>query len=444
MTTYTNRQVEGNCRRALDEGKILVLIGARQTGKSTLARELLRQVPEHEKLFLNLDDPFLRDRLVQTEGSLIRAIEEKAGRPWSAVERFNLVIDEAQKAPALFEIIKALFDAEARRLRIVLTGSSALAIHNPVAETLAGRARIQTVLPFSLAEGFANANGSDTGDEELPEIISRLLRGQLSTKDFNRLVERARWNAAARRQWVENHIRFPLFPEPASDSEPEMWLRDYLATYLEKDVQSLTAIGNVALFRSCIRQVAARTGTTMKWETAAQEVGTTSVTLRKYIGLMEQTFNLIRLAPFTANPVKRVIKAPKLYLVDCGLLWALRGFEDHTLLEASGMLGAYMELAAVVEIAKWCALEPTAPGLRFWSKTAVSEVDIVVSNRGFHIPFEIKLSRTYSRRWLRGLDAFEADHRALSLTIPYRIIIHLGEPERPDERTFVLPLWLLA
>ncbi|MEE8584791.1 MAG: DUF4143 domain-containing protein, partial [Acidobacteriota bacterium] len=143
---------------------------------------------------------------------------------------------------------------------------------------------------------------------------------------------------------------------------------------------------------------------------------------------------LIRLSPFAANPVKRVVHAPKLYLIDGGLLWALRGFEDLRLLQASGMLGVYAEQAAIVEIAKWCSMEPTAPELRFWSKTAVSEVDLVVSNRGYHIPFEIKLGRAFDPQWLRGLDAFEEDQRPLNLEIPYRIVVHQGEPSRPDER----------
>lgn len=243
---------------------------------------------------------------------------------------------------------------------------------------------------------------------------------------------------------MEDHLRFPLFPESSTSPEPEQWLRDYLATYLEKDVRSLATVGNVALFRAAIRQIAARTGSTMKWETAAQEIGTTSVTLRKYAGLIEQTLNLVRLAPFAVNPVKRVIKAPKLYLIDTGLMWALRGFEDLRLLEASGMLGLYAEQLAIAEVAKWCSLEPTLPELRFWSKTATSEVDLVVSNRGYHIPFEIKRGHSFLRRWLRGLDAFDADHRNLGIEIPYRIVLHFGEPAHPDERTWVLPVWALV
>lgn len=441
---YTPRHNEALCRKALEDRKILVLTGARQTGKSTLVRELLAEVPEPEKLLLNLDQPFLRDRLANTENGLLRAIEEKAERPWSAVERFFLVLDEAQKAPALFEVVKALYDAEPEKLRVVLTGSSALAIHDPVAETLAGRARLLKLHPFTLSEGFAHSRGEDPTDGALAEILSRLLRGQFDTEDFEHLVERSRWATAERRRWVEAHLRFPLFPEPSASPEPEQWLSDYLATYLEKDIQSLATLGNVALFRASIRQIAARVGSAMKWETTAQEIGTTSVTLRKYVGLMEQTFNLLRLAPFAVNPVKRVIKAPKLYLIDNGLLWALRGFEDPRLLEASGMLGVYAEQLAIAEIAKWCALEPTAPELRFWEKTATSEVDLVVSNRGYHIPFEIKRGRSFEARWLRGLDAFEADHRALDLEIPYRIVLHFGEPVHPDPRTFVLPIWSLS
>ena len=443
--TYTPRHAERLCRDALQQHKILVLIGARQTGKSTLARELLRGVDDADKLLLNLDDPFLRDRLVSTEGHLREMIEDKAGRPWSAMERrFHLVIDEAQKAPRIFEIIKALYDEDPGVLSIIMTGSSALAIHDPVAETLAGRARIIRLPPFTMAEGFAHSRGDDPTRDELPGIVSRLLNGRFGTSDFNLLRERATWHGSDRRRFARDHLRFPLFPEPSPLSEPETWLTDYLATYLEKDVQSLATVGDLALFRACTRQIAARVGSTLKWETMAQEVGTTSTTMRRYIGLMEQTFTLIRLAPFTVNPVKRVIRAPKAYLVDGGLLWALRGFEDQRLLEASGMLGAYMEAAAIIEISKWCSLEPTAPELRFWSKTAVSEVDLVVSNRGYHIPIECKLADKINRKWLRGLDAFESDHQSLGLHIPYRILLTMGQPERPDERTFALPLWALT
>jgi predicted AAA+ superfamily ATPase len=441
---YTRRHLESNCRQTLKEGKVLVLIGARQTGKSTLAGELLRGLPGTECLALNLDNPFLRDRLVQTEHGLTEVIEDKAQRPLSAIQSFTLVIDEAQKAPALFERLKALHDAEGSKLRLVLTGSSALEIHDPVAETLAGRARIFHLPSFTLSEGFAHAQGEDPTTDQLPKIVSRLLRGRLTTEDFKDLVERGRFQATERRRFTDQHLRWPLFPEPSNSTEPEGWIRDYLTTYFEKDIQSLASLGNVALFRACLRQVAARVGTTMKWETAAQEVGTTSVTLRKYVGLMEQTLNLVRLAPFTVNPVKRVIKAPKLYFLDNGLMWGLRGFEDRRLLEASGMLGAYAEAAVINEIARWCALEPTNPELRFWAKTAASEVDLVISNRGYHIPFEIKLSRTFNRRWLHGLDAFDRDHRHLGLEVPYRILVHSGEPEIVDERTFVLPFWLFA
>lgn len=442
--TYTKRLIDNSARRALDDGKILVLVGARQTGKSTSARELLKNIREQRKLILNLDDPFLRDRLVTEEGALIRLMEEKANIAWDDVDQFHLLVDEAQKAPALFEILKFHYDSNPEKLRIIITGSSALAIHDPVAETLAGRARILTLPPFTLCEGFSGVSAVDSTADELKELMSRLLSGRFDDEGFDTLVRRGRRASGERRRWVDTHLLNPLFPEPSTSPSPEAWIRDYLATYLEKDVQSMASIGNVALFRACIRQLAARVGTTLKWETAAQQVGTTSVTLRKYVGLMEQTFNLVRLAPFSVNPVKRIIKAPKFHLIDNGLLWGLRGFEDRRLLQASGMLGAYFESLAIGEITKWCVQEPSAPELRFWRKTAVSEVDLVVSNRGYHIPFEFKLGRHFHHTWLRGLNAFETDHQAVDLPIPYRVIIHMGEPARPDENTYVLPLWMLT
>ena len=428
----------------MDQGKVLVVTGARQVGKSTLVREMLSDIPDSEKLILNLDDPFLRDRLTSTEGALNGEIEHKAQRPWSTIPKFHLVIDEAQKAPALFESIKALHDEEGSRIRIALTGSSALEIHDPVAETLAGRSRLIHLEPFTLSEGFAHSRGEDPTGDPLVEFVSRLLSGKFAESDWKELCERSRWDISARKTWVDQHLRHPLYPEPSTSATPEAWVTDYLATYLEKDIQSLASVGNVSLFRACLRQLAARTGSTLKWETMAQEVGTTSVTLRKYVGLLEQTFTLIRLGPFAVNPVKRVTKAPKAFLLDPGLLWGLRGFEDLRLLRASGMLGAYMELLAIVEIAKWCSLEPTGPELRFWRKTDVSEVDLIVSNRGYHIPIEVKLGTRFERSWTRGFDAFEVDHRSLGLEIPYRVILYRGEPAVVDERTYALPIWALV
>jgi len=441
---YTRRTIESRCHKALKDHKILVLLGARQVGKSTLVREMLARVPERDRLILSLDDPFLRDRLVNTEAALSTAIETKAGRPLEKLSCFYLVIDEAQKAPALFERIKALYDSHRDRLRVVLTGSSALEIHDPVAETLAGRARIEFLHPFSLAEGFAHARGEDPSTDPFTPYTTRMLSGRFTTGDFDAIIQRARFETAHRKAWTRSRLLHTLYPEPSVDEQPEQWLRDYLATYLEKDVQSLASVGNVALFRACVRQVAARVGNPLKWETLAQEVGTNSVTLRKYVGLMEQTQVLIRLGTFALNPTKRVIRAPKVYLGDPGLLWALRGFEDLPLLEASGMLGTYVEQLGIAEVAKWCAFEPTGPELRYWHKTKVSEVDLVVSNRGYHIPIEIKLGQQFKPAWLRGLDAFDRDHLPMGLQIPYRFILHFGEPLQVDERTYVLPLWALT
>ncbi len=141
-----------------------------------------------QKLFLNLDDPFLRDRLESAEVSLVSLIEEKAGRPFDAIELFHLVLDEAQKAPKLFEVVKALYDAHKSRLRILLTGSSALGIHDPVAETMAGRVRIYEIPPFHLSEAFAHARGQNPTTGPLPSLMSRLLRGQFTSEDFAALV----------------------------------------------------------------------------------------------------------------------------------------------------------------------------------------------------------------------------------------------------------------
>jgi len=434
--TYTPRHIEVGCRRALNEGNAVFLVGPPRSGKSTLADAVLKDIPLNQKIVLDFNDSTVVHSLLGQE-SLTSLIEKRAGQSLGSFEILYLELHAVERVSWRHEEIKSLYADHKDRLRILAT--SHLRVDFTLARSFPGRVRIYEISPFLLSEAFAHVRGENPSAAELPGLMSKLMCGQFTPDDFRLLLERAAVSSEARRSFLNRHLICPLFPESCSEKEPEEWLRNYLRAHLEFH----SSLVNTSNFRNAIRLFATRVGMLFRFETAAEDLGTTSTTLRKYVGLLEQTNNLLQIEPFAINAA-RASRFTKLYFRDNGILWALRGYEDERLRGDPGILQSYVEEAAIVEFAKWCNLEPTSPELRYWHKSELSKVDLVISNRGYHIPIEIKLDKTYTSSWLRGLDAFEEDHRRFGLEIPYRLICHFGEPRQIDARTYALPLWHLV
>jgi uncharacterized protein len=295
----------------------------------------------------------------------------------------------------IFEIVKMLSDRYSRDLKIILTGSSSLALLDKTAETLAGRMQFLRIYPFTLSEaafyeGLGEAKGSNT-------LYDLIFSGTVSRNKISRLIEKHSPKSSKKKKLVDRLLTRSLFPPTFSRiEEPDIprWLNDYIDTYVERDMRSLKDIGNIEGYRRVVAQLAARVGGLMDFHALAADSGVNQITAKKYVTVWQESLIGFLLSPFFLNLATRIKKSNKVYFFDNALSWALSGFKDRRLLEAGGESGHYFENLIVSDFLKWGANRERPVAFYFWEKSSVSEIDLVISTQGLTIPVEIKYSQT--------------------------------------------------
>ncbi|MBK9578846.1 MAG: ATP-binding protein [Fibrobacteres bacterium] len=340
--------------RTLEElGKffpIVALTGPRQVGKTTLAR---LQFPE--KPYVSLENPDLREQ-AQTD-------------PRGFLARYpdGAILDEIQRVPELFSYLQQIVDEDRTPGRFVLTGSHQFGLRSKISQSLAGRVGLVHLLPFSTSEW----HGAD-----LPKIDDLLFRG--------------------------------LFP-PVLDREipPHVWFPQYVATYVERDVREILSIKDLGTFSRFVRLCAARSGQLLNLSSLAADCGITHNTAKSWIDVLEASYLIVQLRPWHENFGKRLIKTPKIYLTDTGLLcWLLR-IESAEHLATHAQRGAIFENWVVMESLKRARNRGAEPNLYFWRDQAGHEIDLL-EVEGDHLhAIEIKSGATVPKDAFKGLAYFQ-------------------------------------
>jgi predicted AAA+ superfamily ATPase len=319
-----HHKVLGRClapalRRALSRAPVVVLTGARQTGKTTLARDILGQ----GRAYVSLDDVEMADRAEREPDTLLDA-------------QVPLTIDEVQRSPGLLLAIKRRVDRKRVAGQFLLTGSSNLALLGRVSESLAGRAVYKTLVPMTCSE---RAGGGACGPWGVLVESPERLRG--------RRVRSMDWREAA--------LAGGLPPAAlAGDRETRVeWLDGYVKTYLERDLQMLSTIERLADFRRLLRITALRTGRLMNQSDMARDAGLAQPTAHRYLDLLEASYLLQRLPAYAVNRTKRLIKAPRLFLSDTGLTCFLAGLHASGQIAASDMVGFILENVVLSDLLAW-------------------------------------------------------------------------------------------
>ena len=379
-----NRAVREHLRRraASRTGRLLVLTGARQTGKTTLVREAFPDFP-----CLSVEDPLVRP-----------AFSGLSAADW--IERYpRAVIDEVQKAPSIIESIKAAYDAD-RQVRYVLLGSSQILLLSRVRESLAGRVALEELWPLTLPEIATSAWSEAVADSRLiawlraPRRRGALLGVPAASRAYSR--------AAAD---LERYLRFgglPLVHDPElDDDERERWLRDYQRTYLERDVADLATLRDLEPFVVAERIIAGRSGKLINWSDLARSASISPPTARRFMRYLELSYQVLLLPPFSRNQEKRLAKMAKAHFVDPGVL--------RSLLNRRGdPSGEEFESAVVAELYKQIRNADLRAELHHLRTHDGREVDLLVELEGGFVAFEIKQSERVSDRdgrHLRGLEA---------------------------------------
>ncbi|HHH53094.1 MAG TPA: ATP-binding protein, partial [Bacteroidetes bacterium] len=306
-------------------GRIIVLTGARQTGKTTLAR---LSFPEYT--YLSIEDPVMRIEYKKLTAS-----------QWSLTFPFA-ILDEVQKEPSLIESIKSVYD-QYTAPRYLLLGSSQLILLKKVKESLAGRCTILEVFPLTIPEIRTTSWDEKIENSLLQDVI-------LHQKDLNGLRPFKLWKDYGDRKSAHDfYLQYGGYPALVSENMNEAgrleWLRNYIRTYLERDIRDLADFKSLDPFVKQQKITALLTGQLMNYSLLGKEAGISSATAKRYLHYLELSYQVVLLKPWHRNKLKRLVKTPKLHYLDPGI--------QRTIVGKTGSLSGHeYESAIVAEIIK--------------------------------------------------------------------------------------------
>jgi len=363
--------------------RLTVLTGARQTGKTTLARARYSDLR-----YVNLDDVDVRHDL--------RALRAAS---WGASVG-AAILDEAQKEPAIFDKLKAAFDGGAIDFSVLL-GSSRILLLERVRETLAGRAFVYELWPLMASE---LRRAADQGPD--PPLLDRLLASPQPI-DAALAAEPELLVGAeeeARRDAIAHLAAWGGMPEllRLDDAERREWLRSYQQTYLERDLTDLVRLSDLEPFRALQVLCALRSGGLLSYSELARDAGVSPATARRYLEYLHVSYQILRLPPFRRNLTSSVVKSPKLYWLDLGLL-------RQVTRQWGELTGGQFETLAVGEIHKWCTTSGRDVALTFYRTRSGLEVDVLLETEHGIIGIEIKNRERVARTDTRALRALAAE-----------------------------------
>ncbi|MEN9416424.1 MAG: hypothetical protein RI988_44 [Pseudomonadota bacterium] len=377
MYNMLPRMAEATLRELSRGFPVLAITGPRQSGKTTLARACFAHLP-----YVNLEDPDTRELASSDPRRFLGRLADGA------------VLDEVQRVPQLMSYLLGVADAATVMGRWVITGSQQFGLMGGIAQSLAGRVGMLTLLPL--------ANG------ELP----------------------GRRDSLEERLWRGGH---PALHAQGRTLRPEHWFSAYVATYLERDVRQLLNVGNLQTFQRFVAMCAARSGQMLNLSSLASDCGISQPTARQWLTVLQASHLVTLLPPYHRNFGKRLVKTPKLYFLDTGLLcWLLR-IGSAADLQIHPSRGAVFETWVVSEALKHRFNLGLPADLYFWRDNHGLEVDLVYEHAQRLHSVECKSGTTYApdwpdaaRRWRRGVGAEAAD----------TVVVYGGEDDfvREDHR----------
>ena len=299
-----SREIEQELRQLLSEYPVVTLLGARQSGKTTLARELLSGWD-----YCNLEAPETRQLAVDDPKAFLAQFRGRA------------ILDKIQRVPTLLSYIQVIVDESHQNGQFVLTGSHQLALREAITQSLAGRTSILNLYPFSIAEL------RDAG-----------------------IVFATPWD----------YIYQGFLPRIYDQNQrPTQAYSNYYQTYIERDVRQLINLRDLAVFEKFIKLLAGRVGQLMDYSSLANDVGVSATAIRQWLSILEASFIVFKLSPYYENFGKRVVKSPKYFFTDTGLLAFLLGIEKPDQVARDPLVGQLFENLVVIECLKTRAKRPT-------------------------------------------------------------------------------------
>ena len=361
---------------ALSDTPVVMLNGARQTGKSTLAKALISK--NYPARYVTLDDATLLSAAKHDPAGFIAGLGESA------------IIDEIQRAPELFIAIKAAVDLDRRPGRFLLTGSANVLLLPHLSESLAGRMEIFTLWPLS--------QGEFSGSREV--FIDAAFSARLLPSDSTL--------AGNETPLIEKIIRggYPEASSRTSETRRRAWFGSYITTILQRDIRDIANIDGLTAMPRLLSMLATRSASLLNYSELSRMTGLPQSTLKRYMALFETTFLITHLPAWSSNLGKRLVKTSKLILTDTGLLATLLAVNASRLVD-SPLLGALMENFVIMELQKQIGWSDIKPTIMHYRTQTGQEVDVVLEDSaGRVVGIKVKSSKSVSGNDFKGLQSF--------------------------------------
>ena len=406
---YIHRSLERKFLKMSSSFKVVMLTGARQVGKSTMLKHLAK---DSGRVYVSMDDLNLRE-LAQRDPKLFFQIYQPP-----------ILIDEVQKAPALFEEIKLLCDESDERGRFWLTGSQSKRLMRQAGDSLAGRICILKMFSLSAKELAGKA-------DDIPDNYT-----------FSSFLQRSK-------NYPENNI-LQVYDRIWKGGMPDMLSMDtelrlaywnsYIDTYLIRDAVDDNGIQDTEGFRKFLRACAAFSAELLNYNDLGNAAGVSAVTAKEWIKVLQSMGIIFLLEPFYNNELKRMIKTPKLYFCDTGLCSFLSSWTSRDTLMNGAASGHYLENYVVSEILKNTSYGEKTVSLNFYRDTNQKEIDLVLEIEGGLYTFEIKRTASPERKLIRTFSLLEKSGKELKAG---GVICMAEKPFPMDSSNFLLPVNLL-
>lgn len=329
--------------------KAVAVTGARQTGKTTLVKQVFKGKP-----YLSLENPDTRNFALEDPRGFLESYPAGA------------ILDEVQRAPILFSYLQEILDNTKKKGLFILSGSNNFLLQQNISQTLAGRVGYINLLPFS---------------------ISELAKAKLLPDD-------------------DDQIMLKGFYPPIYDQEipPMDWCPNYVRTYIEKDVRQIKNITDLIVFERFMKLLAGRSGQELINSALAVETGVDVKTIQSWIGILESSFIIYLLKPHFKNFNKTIVKRPKVYFYDTALVCYLLGIRNVLQLKTHPLRGSVFEGMVVTELIKQRTNAGLPVNIYYWRDKTGHEIDVIIDNGNKLLPIEIKSGKTFNSEFFKNID----------------------------------------
>ncbi|MEQ1553408.1 MAG: ATP-binding protein [Ferruginibacter sp.] len=358
------RQILKDAKYSLTQFRAMCVTGPRQSGKTTISKMLFKGKP-----YLSFENPLLQNEADDNIENFMKKYAKGA------------IFDEVQRVPNVFRQLQGMLDTNSKRGQFILTGSNNFLLQEQISQSLAGRAGYLELLPLSYAE---------------------LQKAKLATSNVN------------------HHILMGGYPEIWNEKlNPTKWMNAYVQTYLQRDVRLLRNITNFAAFNRFIYLCANYAGQLLNKDELAKTVGVDAKTIQAWLGVLESSYIIYLLQPWHNNLNKRIVKSPKLYFYDTGLLCYLLGITNQLNLIKHARYGAIFENWNITEIKKNRTNEGVNGGMFFFRDSAGNEIDLLLEKNSDLIGIEIKSAKKLDSKDFQGLKYWKKYNQNATVMLLY-------------------------